>query len=231
MVFLPLHDRNKLKVIPFQRVTAGLIAVNVAVFLVQLATGADRSYEFIASFGFTPVELMGLPTPATLGPFELPAVATLFTYSFFHGDFMHLAGNMLFLWIFGDNVEDALGHVRFLLFYLVGGAAAALAEAAFGAAGDVPLIGASGAISACLGAYLLLYPKVRIWVLVLMRLPIPLPAYGVIAVWVITQIAFILTSEDMGVAWWAHLGGFAAGMALVWPLRHRRAPGADGGTA
>jgi membrane associated rhomboid family serine protease len=128
---------------------------------------------------------------------------------------MHLIGNMLFLYIFGDNVEDAMGPISFVIFYLVCGVAAGLAHALMHPDSMAPLIGASGATAGIIGAYLMLYPRVGMWVLVLMRLPLKLPAILVIGAWLATQIFFVYADINDGTAWWAHLGGFAAGVVLV----------------
>lgn len=226
-MFVPLHDNNTLRVIPFQRVTVGLLVLNVAVFAWQVLGGHGSSQEMWIRLGFVPSEFFG--DAAALPAYgQVPEAVTLISYSFLHGDFLHLAGNMLFLWIFGDNVEDALGHWRFLLFYCLGAAAAALSEGLLGAAPNAPLIGASGATAACLGAYLVLHPRVRIWILLLMRIPIPLPAYGVIGLWVIMQIVFAATGLDPSTAWFAHLGGFLAGALMVVVLRRPEVPLLDG---
>lgn len=213
-MFLPFHDQNALKLIPFQRVTVALIIANIIVFVGQIISGAEGTEELWLRLGFIPGAFFGTQAPIP-GTAEVPGAITLISYSFLHGDALHLGGNMLFLWIFGDNIEDALGHWRFLLFYMLGAAAAALSEGLLGGNPYVPLIGASGATSACLGAYIMLHPRVRIWILLLMRIPIPLPAYGVIGLWVAMQLVFAFTQMDAGTAWFAHLGGFVAGALLV----------------
>ena len=134
---------------------------------------------------------------------------------FLHGDWWHLIGNMLFLWVFGDNIEDAMGSIKFLIFYLLTGIAAGLAHVAMNVGSEAPLIGASGATSGIVGAYIMLYPRVRMWSLAFMRLPLKLPAWVVIGAFVATQIFFVVYDIQDGTAWWAHLGGFAAGVVLV----------------
>ena len=214
MVFLPLKDDNPLKVISFQFATVTLIVINVLAFMWQDAYGEPRLTDIAMSAGVIPQTLLGgakLPPELAL----IPPEATLITYMFLHGDWWHLLGNMLFLWVFGDNVEDAMGSIRFLVFYLLAGVAAGLAHAYANLGSQVPLIGASGAIGGVVGAYLMLYPRVRMWSLAFMRIPLKLPAYLVIGAWLATQVFFILGGIEDGTAWWAHIGGFAAGILLV----------------
>jgi membrane associated rhomboid family serine protease len=214
MVFLPLHDTNPLKFIWFQFATVTLIVINIIVFMWQQSMGEAELVMVAQVAGVTPVTLFGgAPLPQWLG--GLPSEVTLFTYMFLHGDWWHLGGNMLFLWVFGDNIEDAMGTIRFTLFYLLAGVAAGLTHVYMNVGSDVPLIGASGAIAGVIGAYLMLYPRVRMWSLAFMRLPLKLPAYVVIGAWVATQIAFVYSGVQDGTAWWAHIGGFAAGVVLV----------------
>lgn len=220
MVLTPIHDSNTLRFIPFQAVTFGLIVLNVLVFLYQLTLDADGLYAFSLVAGSTPAMLMHeagsvaqLPLPAEFA--YLPPEATLFTYMFVHADIWHLFGNMIFLWVLGDNVEDALGHVRYLIFYLLCGVAAAYAHALVEPNSSIPLIGASGAIAGVVGAYLMLYPRAAVWSLILMRIPVKLPAWIVLGAWVAVQVYFISTMDQSGTAWWAHAGGFIAGVVLT----------------
>ena len=204
---IPLRD-----VIPSRTrpgVTISLIVLNVLVFLFQAGL-SERSYEmFIYTFGLVPAH------------FSLTAV---FTSMFVHGGLAHLAGNMLFLWIFGDNVEDRLGHLRFVVFYLLAGFAAAMAQVALEPASPVPMVGASGAIAGVMGAYLVLYPHSR----VLMLFPFPLflfelPAVVFLVLWFFMQFLngigqLPIFQQDQlsgGVAFWAHIMGFVAGLVLV----------------
>jgi len=224
-MLLPLHDDNPLTHIRFQYVTVSFIAACVAVFAYQfsLSEGADRAFVF--GFGAVPAVVFGIKTlPAELT--QAPGPLALVTSMFLHGGFMHLAGNMLFLWVLGDNIEDALGHKRFIAFYLIAGIAAALAHAATEPSSTVPMIGASGAISGVIGAYLVLHPKARIKTLVSYFI-VWLPAYVVLGLW----IGFQFLSATMatggaggGVAWWAHIGGFVAGAALIIPMRRKGVP-------
>lgn len=214
MVFLPLHDSNPLKFIWFQFTTVTLILINVIVFVWQDSLGEQGLIQVAMTAGVTPVALLGTATlPPELA--MLPPEATLVTYMFLHGDWWHLIGNMLFLWVFGDNVEDAMGSIKFLFFYILTGVAAGLAHAYANTGSEAPLIGASGATAGVIGAYIMLYPKVKVWSLAFMRIPLRLPAYWVIGAWVVTQVIFIAVGIEDGTAWWAHIGGFIAGVLLV----------------
>lgn len=228
MVFIPLSDDNPLRAIRFQWVTVGLIAANVIVFLLQNTPGGEIS---AASFALVPTELFHVKLfgGSAHGPFDqanVPEGATLLTYMFLHGDVFHLGFNMLFLWVFGDNVEDAMGHGRYLLFYLLCGVAAGLVHACMLPASKVPLIGASGAVAGVIAAYLLLHPRVLVWVLAFRIIPLRIPAALVLGIWVLTQFAMIwITSKEPDqVAWWAHAGGIVAGALLVLVLRRPGVP-------
>lgn len=223
-MFIPLHDANALKYIKVQYVTIGLIVANVAVWLVTgLASTQAFSDAAVVGLGYIPAVVFNF---ADLEPglVLVPEDATYITYAFLHGDFMHLASNMLFLWVFGDNVEDALGHFRFLVFYLLCAAAGALVHGLVQPDSEAPLIGASGAISGVVAAYFLLHPKVRVWVLVFFRIPLPLPAVIPLAFWIVQQFYMLLADGDSGVSWGAHVGGILAGAVLVLVLRRRGVP-------
>lgn len=221
----PLKDDNPAALPPW--VTVALIAACVLVFFWQLSLGQAQQAAVFA-FGTVPAVLFGL---AELPP-ELrviPAELTLVTSMFMHGGWMHIIGNMLYLWIFGNNVEDAMGHLRFIVFYLVCGLAAVLAHALPGPESTVPMIGASGAISGVLGAYLLLYPHARVLVAIPFGFIIQtfyLPAVAVLGLWFVIQLLNSATTatEGGGVAWGAHIGGFVAGMLLVPLFKHRHVP-------
>jgi membrane associated rhomboid family serine protease len=221
VVFIPLSDDNPLRAIRFQWVTVILIAANVAAFIWQSAGGGQTA---AASFSLIPAELLhvGIIGGPARGPFDAVPVAegyTLLTYMFLHGDILHLASNMLFLWVFGDNVEDAMGHVRFLAFYLVCGVCGALAHTVALPASKVPLIGASGAVAGVIAAYLVLHPRVMVWVLAFRIIPLKISAAWVLGVWVATQLVMVLLNQADQVAWWAHVGGMVAGGILVLFLR------------
>lgn len=221
-MFIPLHDANSLEHIKRQYVTLGLIALNVIGFLATGLGGQSYLQANAYGLGYTPVVLYdGQPTPPFL---YIPELLTYVSYSFLHGDIWHLGGNMLFLWVFGDNVEDALGHFRYLLFYLLCAAAGAWLHGFVQPGSDVPLIGASGAVAGIVAAYLILHPRVKVWVLVLMRLPLRLPAFIPLIFWVGFQVVMFLTSDGQAVSWPAHVGGIVAGAVLVLFLRRRGVP-------
>lgn len=221
-MFIPFHDKNELRFIPFQFVTILLIAVNVAVFFWQGNLSDQADTALIMGAGMIPTSLFGsanLPPQLAMMPPEL----TLISHMFLHGDWLHLTVNMVFLWVFGDNVEDAMGHMKFLVFFvlcgMVGGYAHALAEPN----SDLPLIGASGATSGIIGAYILLYPRAKVWALILLRIPLRLPALWLLTFWLGFQIFFVYSGMQPETAWWAHLGGFAAGCVLVLIMRRNGA--------
>ncbi|HJO71408.1 MAG TPA: rhomboid family intramembrane serine protease [Rhodospirillales bacterium] len=229
MALFPLKDDNPLTRIPFQYLTAVLVGICVVVFLWQVSLAAEGETA-ILGLGAIPAVLFGI---RELAP-ELvlvPAPLTLVTSMFLHGGWMHLIGNMAFLWIFGDNIEDSMGHSRFLVFYLLCGVAAALAHAALNADSIAPMVGASGAISGVLGAYLVLHPKTRVLVLFMLMVT-RLPAFVVLGAWIGLQVFNATMSGGAAggdTAWWAHIGGFVAGAALIVPFRHKTVPLFDGG--
>jgi len=208
-------DDSSRRTVPL--VTYALIALNVVFFLIELSGGDS----FIQHWAFVPRRF--LANPGTDFP-------TLFTSMFMHGGWLHLLGNMLYLWIFGDNVEDRFGHVKFIIFYLLCGIAATFAQLAFSEGSSVPNLGASGAIAGVLGAYIVLFPRGRVNVL-MGRGVIPMPAIVVIGFWIVLQLVSSVGSisnsaETGGVAYMAHVGGFIAGFVLTFLLRGREAPAA-----
>ncbi len=206
------HDPTEFKVPPY--VTWSLIALNVAVFLVEQATGGG---EFlIMSYGAVPAAILGKAPNAS----PIPAWATLVTSMFLHSGVLHVAGNMLYLFVFGDDIEEAMGWWRFLLFYLASGILAGLAYVYSNADNVGPMVGASGAIAGVLAAYLMLRPCAKLWVLVFFR-PVKIAAMWAIGLWVAFQFYDIAQGEDDGVAYAAHLGGLAAGALLFVALRPR----------
>ncbi len=226
MPFLPLKDDNPLKVIAFQAVTVSIIVLCVMVFLWQLSVDAAGGQRIAISLGMVPALLFGAGELLAARA-VIPAELTLLTSMFLHGGWLHLIGNMAYLWVFGDNVEDAMGHTRFLVFYLVCGVAGGLMHAGFNPDSVIPTVGASGAISGVLGAYLVMHPKVKVLVLALYRLPIRLPAYIVLGGWIAMQVFFVLTDrggDEGGVAWWAHIGGLLAGLLLIVPFQRAQVP-------
>jgi membrane associated rhomboid family serine protease len=214
---IPLHDDNPTEIAPL--LTIFFIIICVLVFFWQISLGGQGNQAAVFSLGVIPAVLLNkvsLPPELALIPAEL----TVFTSMFMHGGFMHLAGNMLYLWIFGNNVEDAMGHVRFVIFYLLCGIAAVFGQVLQNPASEIPMIGASGAISGVLGAYLLLYPHARILVLIPLGFyahMVRLPAGLVLGIWFAIQIFSSLAADpnSAGVAWFAHIGGFVAGLALI----------------
>jgi membrane associated rhomboid family serine protease len=217
---IPLSDNVRGRRFPL--VTVLLIVVNTVIFLFELSLGPEVE-ALINSFGMIPARLVSSWTDPLV-------LLTLFTAMFLHGGLGHLIGNMLYLWIFGDNIEDRMGHGRFLIFYLFSGVLASLVEVVAAPTAQLPTVGASGAIAGVLGAYLLLFPQARIRVLI----PIPLfffvtsvPAVLVLGSWFLLQFYRGLMSMNVpmqrgGVAWWAHIGGFIAGMILMPIFRKKR---------
>lgn len=193
-----------------------IIALCLLVYFWQAGLTQDDGYEATVVFGMIPAVLIGgmrLPAEIAL----IPPWATLLTSMFMHGGFMHLAGNMLYLWIFGDNVEETLGHGRFLVFYLLCGVAAALTQALLDPGSKIPMVGASGAISGVLGAYFLLFPRANVKVAMFPFGLVFVPALIVLGLWFLLQLLDGLRgpSGEGGVAFWAHVGGFVAGMVLL----------------
>jgi membrane associated rhomboid family serine protease len=234
-VFYPVYDINPLRRIRFQYVTVALIALNVLIFFIfqerDIFNGNDcGQVTFTKAFGVIPMQLLGTPVSfsdcpdGAINSLSIPAPLTLLTYMFLHGSIWHLLGNMLFLWVFGDNVEDALGHVRFLIFYLVCGVAGGLLYFATQLSSTSPLIGASGAIAGVVAAYVMLSPHVHLWVLVLRIIPLQLPAYWAIGAWIAMNVFLAFSGLDSSVAWWAHIGGLIAGAILVVFMRQRGVP-------
>lgn len=210
---IPYKDDNPTLTFPF--VTVGLIVLNVLVFAWEAVNplGGDRIAFY---FGAIPHNLMTMESSQPISP-----ATSIFTSMFLHGGLLHLAGNMLYLWIFGDNIEDVLGHFRYLLFYLFSGIAAAYCHAAVNPDSLIPMIGASGAISGVLGAYLLLFPRARVHTLLIFGFfwqVVKIPALVVIGFWGILQLfSGILSgsSHQGGVAWFAHIGGLLTGLLTI----------------
>jgi membrane associated rhomboid family serine protease len=220
---IPLRDTIPTRTFP--GMTIALIAANVLVFLHQASLGQRAAGAFVAAFGAVPAQITGAAPHAA--PLLAPPL-TLLTSMFLHGGFAHLLGNMVFLWIFGNNVEDATGHLRFVLFYILCGVAAALSHVLTNPASTVPMVGASGAISGVLGGYFLLYPHARIVTLVFLGFfaqTVQIPAFFFLGLWFLMQIlpaVLSIGSAGGGVAWFAHVGGFVAGMVLLIPFKRRR---------
>ncbi len=219
---LPLRDDVPTRRFPV--VTVVLIAVNVLVFLLEVVLDLGGSLEsFLNTWGVIPYDLTRR--------FSLGEAATLFTSMFLHGGVMHILGNMLYLWIFGNNVEDVMGPVKFTLFYLLCGVLAGLAQVLPSPEVRIPSIGASGAIAGVLGAYIVLFPRARVATLVFFGVfarVARLPAAVVLGFWFVLQLLNGLmamsTFQSGGVAWFAHIGGFVAGLVLVWLFARRPRP-------
>lgn len=219
---VPLRDENPTRITPF--VTYGLIAANILVFLYELSLSPPELTRFFYQAAVVPRELSASFSGISVNG-GLPEWSTLITSQFLHGGFLHLAGNMLFLWIFGNNVEDKLGHVKYLIFYLACGVLAALSQWVFSTNSAIPSLGASGAIAGVLGAYILRFPNARILTLFGYFITY-VPAYFFLGWWFIQQAFYGVASlnapanigmESGGVAYWAHAGGFVFG-AILGPL-------------
>jgi membrane associated rhomboid family serine protease len=222
LLALPVYDDNPAVRAPI--VTIGLIGLCTIVFLFQLTQDDDAVDRIAQAYGMVPAVVLGAHVPrnsTTMAPW-----LTIITSMFLHSGWLHIGGNMLFLWIFGNNIEDVLGPVRFLLLYLLSGIAAALSQAFSDPTSVAPMIGASGAIAGVLGAYLLIYPRANVhvflWIVIFVRM-ITIPAWIVLGVWFGLQLlsGLIADPDDAGVAFWAHVGGFAAGMILIVLLKPR----------
>lgn len=215
---IPLRDENPTRSVPF--VTLGIIIVNILVFIYELNLGS-RLEDAIMSFAVIPYDV----THRIIDP---RVIFSLFSSLFFHGGFSHILGNMLYLWVFGNNIEDRLGHLRFIFFYFACGVFATLGHIIFALNSKTPLIGASGAISGILGAYLILFPRAKVLVLFPIFLfwrIIKVSAKWFLLFWIILQFFngttsrfFMDATGEGGVAWFAHIGGFFAGIFLLWVL-------------
>jgi membrane associated rhomboid family serine protease len=223
---VPLRDDNPTRITPY--VTYGLIAINILVFLYQLTLSSSNNPKLLSSFfevwAVIPRQLTasfnGIPSPD-----PIPEIFTLISSQFLHGGFLHLAGNMLFLWIFGNNVEDKLGHIKFIIFYIVCGILAALSQWWFAMGSPIPSLGASGAIAGVMGAYILRFPKAEVLTLVplgFFSTFIRIPAVYFLGFWFVQQAFYGVASLGVktnigmsgGIAYWAHAGGFLFGVIL-----------------
>lgn len=223
----PLRDDVPTSITPY--ITYGLIGANIGIFLYQLTLNQQQLQEFFYSAALVPCQFSGnivgrcpIPTPQ-----QLPEWMTLISSQFLHGGFLHIAGNMLFLWIFGNNVEDRLGHIKFLIFYLACGVLAALSQWFFSPNSTIPSLGASGAIAGVMGAYILRYPHARVLTLVFLGFfvtTLQIPAVFFLGLWFVQQALYGIASlqvpsnigmESGGVAYWAHAGGFVFGAILA----------------
>jgi membrane associated rhomboid family serine protease len=226
---IPFRDINPTE--RFAIVTFFLIVLNIVVFIYELTLGPAAGEHFIDSFALIPKNLFShgsLPSAA------IPPAVTMITSMFLHASVIHILGNMLYLWIFGNNVEDAMGRLRFVIFYLLCGSIAAYAHALMNSSSLIPMVGASGAISGVLGAYLLLYPRARVLTLVVFVFyirTIPVPAMAVLLFWFLLQFLNALTASGSGggIAWYSHVAGFIAGMLLIGFFKRRDVAFGGGG--
>ncbi len=224
----PLRDENPTELIPF--ITVAIILANVAVWLTVENAGLGRPFlDALCNYGSIPGELTGALSPGQalpLGSYDCVAGgatwSTVLTSMFLHGSWGHLIGNMWFLWVFGNNVEDSMGHSRFVVFYLLTGVVASAAHVMTAPASGIPTVGASGAISGVMGAYMVLYPRVRVLTLVFFYL-VYLPAWLMLGYWFLIQFLSGTGADGgAGVAFWAHVGGFFAGVLLVKAFERKR---------
>jgi membrane associated rhomboid family serine protease len=218
---IPLNDENPTSTTPF--IVYTLIAINIVVFIHELSLGSGLN-SFFQLYAVIPRELSA-SFAGTLVNQSVPEILTLITSQFLHGGFMHIAGNMLFLWTFGNNIEDDLGHVKFIIFYLVCGILAGLTHWLFGMQSTIPTVGASGAIAGVMGAYIIKYPKAKILTLLPLGIiftTVRIPAVYFLGFWFLQQAISSVASLGMsgassGVAYWAHAGGFVFG-AILGPM-------------
>tara|TARA_E500000331_G_scaffold357286_1_gene418520 strand:- start:1179 stop:1898 length:720 start_codon:yes stop_codon:yes gene_type:complete len=214
----PIKDDNPTETIPY--ITFLLIAFNVLVFFYQLGLSQTDNYRLILEYGFIPKYFFSSENGAT-------SLFTMFSSMFLHGGLIHLLGNMLFLWIYGNNIEDSMGHIKFLVFYIACGLAAAFLQALVSQNSSIPMIGASGAVSGVLSAYFLLFPKARVLTLIILIIFITfirIPAGILIGLWFLSQIlnAYFTDANSPGVAWYAHIGGFFMGLLLIPFLKKKK---------
>jgi membrane associated rhomboid family serine protease len=224
-VMFPLRDDNPITITPV--ITWALILMNVAVFLYQVSLSPDAAQLFAYQFGAVPAVVLGTKSLSAQVA-AIPPLMSIVTSMFLHGGWMHLIGNMWFLWIFGNNIEEAMGHARYLAFYLICGILASAGHIFSNPGSTIPSIGASGAISGALGAYLMLYPRARVWTLIFLGFFVRLmyiPAGVILGFWILLQFingSMTAGRQDAGgVAFWAHVGGFIAGVLLVGVFKKR----------
>lgn len=226
MIF-PIRDENPQLRIPY--VTYLLIALNALAWLALQGVGAEPQLtQSVCQFGLIPADLTGQLPPQSMSFCAIdgqPDWHTALTSMFMHGSWMHIIGNMWFLWIFGNNIEDAMGPIRFAIFYVVCGLAATAAQVVADTGSAIPMVGASGAIGGVMGAYIILYPKVHVHMFIFLIVFIrtfAIPAVAMLGYWIVVQVfggISSIGSQEGGVAFWAHIGGFAAGMALIFAFK------------
>jgi membrane associated rhomboid family serine protease len=212
-MFFPLKDDNPTRTFPY--VTVIFIAANVLVYLIELVAGQNRTL-IVAKFGVIPFEItrgVDINPKVAFGPY-----ITLLTSLFLHGSLLHLLGNMWFLWIFGNNIEDVVGHFKFIVFYVLGGVAASMLQIVLSASSTIPIIGASGAVSAVLGAYILKFPRARVRTLAFIFIfitVISVPAGVFIGIWFFIQLLSSIAGRATNIAFYAHIGGFIFGLLTI----------------
>jgi membrane associated rhomboid family serine protease len=223
---IPYHDENQTERTPV--ITIGIIVLCILAWVLVQGAGSERAVaESVCNYGLIAGELTGAAPPGQTIPMSRdlvcavdkgPEYSSIFTSMFLHGSWMHLIGNMWFLWLFGNNIEDSMTRPRFIVFYLLGGIAAAMLQVFSNPASPVPMIGASGAISGVMGGYLVLYPHVKVYTLVPLGFftqTYALPAWVMLIYWIALQILGGFGAGEGGVAFWAHVGGFIAGISLI----------------
>ncbi len=219
---IPIRDRNPSSTFPY--VTIGIIIVNTLMFLYELSLGTGLD-KFVMKFGIVPLKVSYYSQASDLT--FINAFFPFISSMFLHGGFIHLIGNMWFLWIFGDNIEDKLGHFKYFLFYILCGIIASSVHVFFNSQSNIPCIGASGAIAGVLGAYMITFPRARVVTIVPLFIFIQvmeLPAIVVLGFWFVIQFfngaaSITASTSGTGVAWWAHIGGFAAGVIILYVMR------------
>jgi membrane associated rhomboid family serine protease len=212
---IPLKDDNPTRTLPL--ITITIIALNILVYIYQLTMPAEELEDFLFKYGAIPERLAHPFFQAPYIPKTIPAALTIFTSMFLHGGLLHLFGNMLYLWIFGKNVEDFLGRLKFIIFYLISGFFAALIHSLSDMNSAIPMIGASGAIAGILGAYIVLFPRANVstlFIFIIFIKIIKVPAVLVLGLWFLVQL-LNAGAEGGSVAWYAHVGGFLAGIFLI----------------
>ena len=217
---IPLRDDNP--TVSFPIVTISLIVLNIIIFFYEISLGPQFA-PFLNTYGAKPLYIMSMSAPPGLPSPYL----TIFSSMFLHGSFFHVAGNMLYLWIFGNNIEDSMGHFKFIIFYFISGIVAVYIFAFVNPESTIPMVGASGAVSGVLGAYLVLFPRAKVHTLIPLGFymqVIKVPAVFVLGLWIFVQIinGMVSGGQGGGVAWFAHIGGFLAGVVLVGLFKKRR---------
>ena len=212
---IPIYDNDPLDRNPYAFVNWTLIAINIVVFLMQIGASDDASLAMTRDYALIPAAVIG---KVTLGG-DLPPILSVFTYMFLHASWSHIIGNMLFLWVLGDNIEDAMGSVRYFFFYILCGAAGGIAFMLSTPNSVVPLVGASGAVAGVVAAYLMLRPCAKITVLAFGFVPLRLGSAWVLGFWALAQVWNVLSAQGGDTAWWAHIGGLLAGAGLTLVLR------------